>query len=66
MIKYVNINIERIKSIAFNPETNGGKAILCQDLLIRMKNLKEEEGLSEGNFVFLQNSLTGEIKMKIV
>ena len=45
MIKYVDINIEKIKLLAFSPETNGGKTMLLQDLLIRMKSIKKEKGL---------------------
>lgn len=66
MIKYENIPLKTIKKMAFHVDTNGGKALLLQDILIRMKAIKKEEGLIDNNFVFLQNAKTGEIKMQII
>lgn len=66
MTKYLNVSLETIKLLAFHAETNGGKAILLQDLLLKMKSIKKEEGLLDSNFVFLQNPKTREIKMEIV
>jgi len=66
MTKYLNVSLVTIKQIAFQVDTNGGTALLLQDLLLRMKTIKKEEGLLDRNFVFLQNPNTGEIKMEIV
>jgi len=66
MINYVAISLESIKAKAFHTDTEGGKALLLQDILIRMKSIKKEEGLVDSNFVFLQNPKTGIIKMEIV
>lgn len=66
MIRFVNISLHDVQLIAFDRDTHNGKAILLQDLLRRMKQLKNEDKLSDDNFIFLQNTSTGEIRMEIV
>lgn len=66
MIKYQNLSLAKVEQLAFDPSTTKGTAIIIQDLLIRMKNMKKQEGLEDEQFVFLQNPQTGLIKMEIV
>lgn len=66
MTRYEHVTLEEVKSLAFSSNTNNRKAILLQDLLIRMKDIKKDEDLLDNDFVFLQNSRTREIKMEIV
>ena len=66
MIKYQKLSLTKVEQLAFDPSTKKGTALIIQDLLIRMKNIKKQQGLEDDQFVFLQNPQTGLIKMEIV
>ena len=66
MIRYKQLAFEEVQTIAFDSQTLDSQAILLQDLLIRVKQIKKNENLKEDNIIFLQNTRTGEIRMEIV
>jgi len=66
MIKYKQLHIEEVQTIAFDPKTVESQAILLQDLLKRLKTIKHEEKLDDDRIIFLENTSTGEIRMEIV
>lgn len=65
MIRYLPINLDEIKKQAFDAKSSKGKVLLLQDLLKRMHSIKRLDKLKDENFEFVQNPISGEIKMLV-
>lgn len=66
MIRYKQIQFEEVQAIAFDSKTLDAQALLLQDILKRVKLIKQNENVSEDRIIFLENTKTGEIRMEIV